>query len=476
MGAQSTLESEISEILIQVQSIIDSPQNTSLSQSRFTEVNTRINKVMTFYKNSAMINTTEDKLPVQRITHKNDDFWNSMTKSGYYFIDQPSDGITSLPEDSLASGFMFCYINPLTNKQYFQFMSIDTNYSYNLLIDTDNPPATGEGEWAIGGGGDVGASEASTYQFLLADSSFEDCYFDILGDEETIVGDAKFERTESAFSGTVGQYIQSPNIIETGTYKIFYVLAVQTGTDLTQEYTVDGGSNWIVVPDNGIVHLETATADFRVKYTWVDNTSIISSFGVLFNETGVSYYSNTKLFEKYEVLTDTVANTNMVLPNDKYFTADGKSLVIHKNRIRMWIGVDYQEVTGNTIKWLTDLQANDSILFEEQYGYVDSSETNGDRLSALEERNLNITSGTIAVANDILFADTTLGTFTVTLPTNPILGDTVIIHDSAGKFDVSNLNVDGNGKNIMGLNENLVLDIKDVTVKLSYNNSEWRLV
>lgn len=83
-----------------------------------------------------------------------------------------------------------------------------------------------------------------------------------------------------------------------------------------------------------------------------------------------------------------------------------------------------------------------------------------------------------AVAGGKYAANTTGGAFTITLPAGPVAGyDRVTITDYAGTWDTLNLTVGRNSLNIMGLAENLVLDVKNATVVLEYVDTTqgWRI-
>lgn len=83
-----------------------------------------------------------------------------------------------------------------------------------------------------------------------------------------------------------------------------------------------------------------------------------------------------------------------------------------------------------------------------------------------------------AVNNDYLFCNTSIGSFTITLPASPSVNDKVGIADLAGTFDSYNLNVARNGNKIMGVAENLTLDVQNASVVLTYSGATygWRLV
>lgn len=79
-----------------------------------------------------------------------------------------------------------------------------------------------------------------------------------------------------------------------------------------------------------------------------------------------------------------------------------------------------------------------------------------------------------AISGDKILADTTAGTFTVTLPASPVLGDNVIIAD-AGSWQTTNLTVARNASTIEGTAENLVLDIPNIQVEFVYDGTTWEV-
>ena len=84
------------------------------------------------------------------------------------------------------------------------------------------------------------------------------------------------------------------------------------------------------------------------------------------------------------------------------------------------------------------------------------------------------TSNYNAVDGDRIIADTTGGTFTITLPSSPIVGAYVVITDG-GNFYTTNLTVARNGSTIEGLSTDLLLDIAGTTYELIYDGNTWEL-
>jgi hypothetical protein len=80
-----------------------------------------------------------------------------------------------------------------------------------------------------------------------------------------------------------------------------------------------------------------------------------------------------------------------------------------------------------------------------------------------------------ASAGDRLFADTAQGSFTITLPGSPVVGDTVIITDIAKTWPTRNLTIGRNGKDINNVAENLICDVSaEVVLRYEGATHGWR--
>lgn len=82
------------------------------------------------------------------------------------------------------------------------------------------------------------------------------------------------------------------------------------------------------------------------------------------------------------------------------------------------------------------------------------------------------------VNRDAIFADTSAGTFTLTLPASPAANNRVRIADLAGTWGSVPLTLGRNGNKIMGLSEDYSLNVKNASVDLIYSGSTygWRFV
>lgn len=88
---------------------------------------------------------------------------------------------------------------------------------------------------------------------------------------------------------------------------------------------------------------------------------------------------------------------------------------------------------------------------------------------------VRITSNYTALNGDRLIADTTAGSFTVTMPASPSTGHSVQITDG-GSWRTNNLLVNFNGATIEGINDTLSINIPQTTIELVYDGTTWQLI
>ena len=81
-----------------------------------------------------------------------------------------------------------------------------------------------------------------------------------------------------------------------------------------------------------------------------------------------------------------------------------------------------------------------------------------------------------AVAGDNILANTSGGSFTITLPASPTTGAVVNIIDADGTFNINALTVARNGNTIMSIAEDMYASTNGATFGLVYNGSTWRII
>jgi hypothetical protein len=77
---------------------------------------------------------------------------------------------------------------------------------------------------------------------------------------------------------------------------------------------------------------------------------------------------------------------------------------------------------------------------------------------------------------EAVFADTSQGSFTITLPATPTLGDTFAISDNSESWDTNNIILNRNGNTIMRIAENFLGDVSNATMTFVYDGSSWILM
>ena len=85
------------------------------------------------------------------------------------------------------------------------------------------------------------------------------------------------------------------------------------------------------------------------------------------------------------------------------------------------------------------------------------------------------TSAYTVTTNQGVLANTAGGAFTVTLPATPTTGDQCVVADAGGVFGANNVTVARNGSTIVGIAQDLALDIDGVSVQFIYDGSTWEV-
>ena len=99
----------------------------------------------------------------------------------------------------------------------------------------------------------------------------------------------------------------------------------------------------------------------------------------------------------------------------------------------------------------------------------------GEVISSFSFVNVSANADYTAKKYDRVLADTTNGSFTVTLPPSPSANDVVAIMDIASSFSTNPLSVAQNGNTIMGLDEDMEIDTDNISLELIFINNDWRI-
>jgi hypothetical protein len=83
----------------------------------------------------------------------------------------------------------------------------------------------------------------------------------------------------------------------------------------------------------------------------------------------------------------------------------------------------------------------------------------------------------IATANQSIAADTSAGSWTLTLPSNPANGTVVTVADADASWDTNNLTITpSSGSTIQGLVQDLICNVANRQVTLYFNTSSWYII
>ena len=114
-----------------------------------------------------------------------------------------------------------------------------------------------------------------------------------------------------------------------------------------------------------------------------------------------------------------------------------------------------------------------SLGYTGSVGYTGSLGYSGSGATGVNWTNKSTTY--TAVNNDGIIANTSGGSFTVTLPASPSTGSYVVFLDGNSSFATYPLTVDGNGNNIADSYSTATLNITNSKVEFIYNGSTWEI-
>jgi hypothetical protein len=88
---------------------------------------------------------------------------------------------------------------------------------------------------------------------------------------------------------------------------------------------------------------------------------------------------------------------------------------------------------------------------------------------------VTVNSNATIVSGQQIFADTTSGAFTLTLPASPPANSFAVIADRGGVWATNNLTIGRNGQTIDGLSQDLVCNISGKMFTIIFNGVTWKI-
>ena len=132
--------------------------------------------------------------------------------------------------------------------------------------------------------------------------------------------------------------------------------------------------------------------------------------------------------------------------------------------------------TLNTIPTTSDIEVGEvAVNTADKKLYIRDSSNN---IVAVADKNITYSkynSNTTITSNTGVIADTSAGSFTITLPASPVTGDKIEIVDGSGTFGTNPLTVARNGNEIADIADDLSLNITGVAATFIYNTDTWEV-
>jgi len=279
----------------------------------------------------------------------------------------------------------------LTNEASYRLVG---RFFYGDLVQLGGPGGGGAGT------GDI-TFEDVFYHTLREYSGFSRVVYDILNSPNSVQPSAGLKHIigETAWEGTTGDTFLTSEILpqelidEEVSLNDYYVHVVaDAAADVSVEASYDGGTTYQSIDHLAVQSVTLGFTSLQLRVS-LGGSGKVYSYGVLLQvaETVAQNCSRAAMYETLTLPQDIPEGAAISIPNGNYFNADGISLHVHYDTIRLFEGYHYHEnvnaqgfgvsITPIYEKWRPE--AGHTLVFEEYYGYVDTSEENRQELIRL---------------------------------------------------------------------------------------------
>ena len=232
-----------------------------------------------------------------------------------------------------------------------------------------------------------------------------------------------------------------------------------TGLRIELQTSGENSGTWGTITNNNFSQVfEFAIAGVYSKAITTGTSTTLT------NGDGPQTQANNEARQNQLILTGTVSTTHTL-----QFPATQKTYGIYNN---ISGGADISARLGASGNTVTVVNGKYRLLATDGTNWYDIFS-----LAGLGEAWQIKTSNYTASDGDNLFADTSGGAFTITLPSSPSIGNQVKIIDAEGTFGTNNLTVGRNSQKIQGAAADLTISTNSAGIALVYVNADngWRL-
>mgnify|MGYP003111880981 FL=1 len=232
-----------------------------------------------------------------------------------------------------------------------------------------------------------------------------------------------------------------------------------TGLRIELQTSGENSGTWGTITNNNFSQVfEFAIAGVYSKAITTGTSTTLT------NGDGPQTQANNEARQNQLILTGTVSTTHTL-----QFPATQKTYGIYNN---ISGGADISARLGASGNTVTVVNGKYRLLATDGTNWYDIFS-----LAGLGEAWQIKTSNYTASDGDNLFADTSGGAFTITLPASPSIGNQVKIIDAEGTFGTNNFTVGRNSQKIQGATSDLTISTNSAGIALVYVNADngWRL-